>query len=292
MIFEISFQVLTSGLLIVFFGLLSVIYLHFLKRKMKFLHSFTLSLGLAFLSILSFYRFNPVLWFERVQTIIIDLLQTQEGIWSVLTMVFLTPPLIVTAQMVSNKLSRRNFRSFYHLIYGIIIVSLLLVNHSLAFTALSITVFLFITGEYLRLSDNSNFLTSTVGKSMDGAMKGEEIRGFSSTLFYILGTMIVVVFLNTQFALASILILAIGDTSIAQIGEKLGQHKFSFNPKKTLEGSLSMILFCFVILQLIGIGILPSIIVSLSATLFESLDVEISDNLILPLVTGIILLAI
>ncbi len=292
MIFQLHFRVLISGLSVILFGLLTVAYLHFLRRQMKVIPSFVISLALSTLSILSLYRFNLGLWYEHAQIVYTALLQDLEGVWSILTIILITPPLIGSASMVSEKLSRRNFRSCYHLIYGVIIVSLLWLNHGLAFFALSMTISLFVIGEYLRFIRDRNILTSTIRKSMDGAMKGEEIRGMSSSLFYILGAMIVIIFLDKQLALASILILAIGDTSVAQIGEKIGQHKFNFNPKKTLEGSITMFLVCFITLQLIGINLIPTIFVAFSATLFESLDVEISDNLLLPLITGMILLVV
>lgn len=292
MFFEIPFKVLISGFSVILFGSLTIIFLHLLKRKTKVLPSLVLSLGLAFLSIFLVYHLSFGSWYGHAKTVYIELLQTKKAIWAVLTVGVLTPPLIGSASMVSEKLSRRDFRSFYHMVYGIIIVSLLWLNHGLAFFALSVSISLFVSGEYLRRLEDGNILTRTIGGSMDGAMDGEEVRGLSSSLFYILGAMIVVIFLDTQVATASILVLAIGDTSISRVGEKLGQHKFSFNPDKTLESSLVMFLICFITLQLIGISIVTSIFAAFSASLFESLDVEISDNLLLPIITGMIILAI
>lgn len=127
---------------------------------------------------------------------------------------------------------------------------------------------------------------------MDRAMREYEIRGFIATFFYALGILFVVLFLEPQFALGCIFILALGDPSAALVGMRYGQHKLGHNPDKSLEGSLAMLSVCILVLQILGFGLITTLFVSVSATIFESLRVKVSDNLLIPLISGMIMVSL
>jgi len=92
--------------------------------------------------------------------------------------------------------------------------------------------------------------------------------------------------------IAAISFLALGDTAAAIVGLSIGRVKIF---RKTLEGTLSGLLVCLgvawvvSILPLdlpIGIGILGAV----SASVVEVLPIEVNDNVVIPLLSGTVMM--
>jgi dolichol kinase len=99
--------------------------------------------------------------------------------------------------------------------------------------------------------------------------------------WYLIGVILIATFLKdpNQIA-ASIWILAIGDSTSTIIGRK-GTHKLPYNKKKTVEGTVSFILFSLVSFIFVGKIAIP---ISIAAALAESLPIKIDDNVLIPIV--------
>jgi dolichol kinase len=112
-------------------------------------------------------------------------------------------------------------------------------------------------------------------------------------IFFLLGSFLAVVFFSLEIAVASILILAFGDSVSHVFGRHFGQIKTPFHPKKFLEGSLFGI-----ILSAIAAGffvpLAEALVASTVAMILEFPTIRISghrldDNLLIPLSAGVVL---
>jgi len=110
--------------------------------------------------------------------------------------------------------------------------------------------------------------------------------------FFFLGTLLCVKLFSKDIALASIMILALGDSVSHIVGVQFGRLRNIFNikGKKLLEGTIAGIIAGFVG-ALIFVPLTEALIGSLTAMIMEVIDIylndkQIDDNLIVPLVAG------
>lgn len=68
--------------------------------------------------------------------------------------------------------------------------------------------------------------------------------------------------------------------------------RWNHNPSKTLPGSLAMLSIAIIWLLILGLPVHAAVLVAISAALFESLPVRVSDNLVVPLICGMMLKAL
>lgn len=114
-------------------------------------------------------------------------------------------------------------------------------------------------------------------------------------LFYLLGSSLAMLFFSKEIALASIAILAIGDSTSRLIGP-YGYIKHPFNSKKFIEG----IIVGGILATVAGYIFVPfylALSASAVSMFIESLDIEINnfkidDNLTIPLAAGAVMLLI
>ncbi len=111
-------------------------------------------------------------------------------------------------------------------------------------------------------------------------------------LVYLLGIVIVVLFFEKNIALASIIILGLGD-SIAPLIGQFGKVKHPFSDKKFIEGVIAGIIAA----TLGAMFFVPwahALAASTLAMIAEGIDIELrgyklDDNLIIPIVSAIVL---
>ena len=114
--------------------------------------------------------------------------------------------------------------------------------------------------------------------------------------FYLLGSYIAVLLFDKNIAIASIVILALGD-SVSHLVGRFGSIPHPFTDKKFLEGLLAGIVVSFIgAVIVLGNG-LEAILGSTIAMLVESFDIrikgyKIDDNLFIPMVAGAVILAV
>ena len=127
-------------------------------------------------------------------------------------------------------------RQIFHICVGIIIVALLyfeLINELILFIAFLLSLFLsFLVKKGYKLPFFSAVFDSFGRKS--------EKRKFPAkgAVFYLLGSALSVFFFEKNIAIASILILAFGD-SVSRLVGPFGYLKHPFNNKKFIEGIIA-----------------------------------------------------
>jgi glycerol-3-phosphate acyltransferase PlsY len=93
--------------------------------------------------------------------------------------------------------------------------------------------------------------------------------------------------------IAAISFLALGDTAAAIVGLSIGRVRIF---RKTLEGTLAGLLVCIGVAWVVsilpgldfplGIGILGAV----SASVVEALPIEVNDNVVVPLLSGTVMM--
>ena len=102
-----------------------------------------------------------------------------------------------------------------------------------------------------------------------------------------------VFFFPKDVALASMIILALGD-SIAPLIGRYGRIRHPFSKKKFLEGAIIGFIAGF-IGAIIFVEAIPALIASLVAMIIEGIDLEfrfnpLDDNIFMPLISGLVIL--
>jgi phytol kinase len=179
-------------------------------------------------------------------------------------------------------------RQLIHIFYGVLISVFLVydfINSSILFFITLGVGFLSILikmGVKLPLKDRIYMLQRSYERKFP-------VKG---ALFYFLGCAIVVLVFEKDIAIASILILAFGDGVSTLVGP-YGKLKHPFNNGKFLEG----IFAGFVVATIASMLVVPfkfAVLASLGAMIIEGFELKINgfkidDNLLIPLVAGLIL---
>ena len=179
-------------------------------------------------------------------------------------------------------------RQFFHIFLGISIVASLLYGFLDEFTLL-IIILIGIVLSYL----------STRGKIpiihylLEKLERPDEILTFpgKGIIFYFIGAFLSLLFFDKDIAMASIMVLALGDSISHLYGISYGKIKNPLSQSKFLEGTIIGILFGF-----IGAFVfLPwheALIAAVAGMIMESVEVKLwnhqfDDNLLLPLASGL-----
>jgi dolichol kinase len=268
-----------------------LLFFHFLLRRTKKEGvSAMLSAPLAFSLVLPFYRFSLSSYLSDTRTFL-DLCLA-EKYWLFLG-VFILAAEFVTYWILSGRMKGEVYRHLVHLFGALLIAYFVWVNIDLAFIFLSFYLSVFTFGTYFRHAP----LSGKYMKTFQGWLKqwlsagertAEESKLFMAAYFGMVGMAIPILLSSTEVALAAILTLALGDPTATMIGLKYGKHKWPYNPRKSLEGSVCMMLVIFCVLLLFT-SPLVSLATAASVALFESMPLAMSDNLLIPLFTTLFL---
>ena len=106
-------------------------------------------------------------------------------------------------------------------------------------------------------------------------------------IFYLLGAFVVVILFEKDIVLASIMILALGD-SVSPLVGRLGKIPHLFNKKKYFEGVLAGSIAGF-IGALFFVAPIEAFLASFIAMIIEGMDLKVDDNLVLPVVASLII---
>jgi len=161
-----------------------------------------------------------------------------------------------------------------------------LFNRHLVALIISLTTLLYIISELTRIMGrNFPILTSITSRA---AVKLEPYEFATAPIFYALGIILSLTIFPPSVGYAAIAILTLGDGSATLFGKKLGKTRFPFNKAKNLEGSILGFTLAFLGATLF-IDPIRALISATAGMLTECLPTPINDNLIIPLVTGILL---
>jgi len=180
-------------------------------------------------------------------------------------------------------------RQIMHIIFGIVIVLLLnfnLINATYLFIIFIFGLIISLLSTKLNIPVIHQFL-----RTFDREKDLEKFPG-KGAIFYVLGAFIVVLVFPKDIALASIMILALGD-SVSRLVGPFGYLKHPFHNEKFFEGVIAGAIAGF-IGALFFISWLPALIASSISMLIEGLDLriknfKIDDNLLIPVVAGVVI---
>lgn len=115
------------------------------------------------------------------------------------------------------------------------------------------------------------------------------------SFFLILGAALSTFIFEKNIAMAAIMIVAVGDSVTNIVGRHFGIIKNPFNKKKNLEGTFAAIILA-TLAAFYFVPLWPAFIASVASMTIESIDlgwkrfeVEIDDNVIIPLIAGAVL---
>ncbi len=138
------------------------------------------------------------------------------------------------------------------------------------------------------ITDFLRIYNKKVGEFIDSIfgnlMRDHEKKGLTTTSFYFLGSILVVVFFSRKIAITSLLILSISDVAAAIVGMYWGKRRMW---GKSMEGSFSFLLSSFFITFLFFPK--KALFVALISTFAEFFTPGKFDNLTIPLASALAL---
>jgi dolichol kinase len=177
-------------------------------------------------------------------------------------------------------------RKAVHILSGIIIVALIyynLINAEIVGAAIIFSVVASLAYKKYNLH--------RIDPALRHFERTENIRKFpgKGAIYYLVGVFIAMLLFEKDVAMASILIMAMGDSFAALVGF-FGKIKCPYNKNKSVEGIIAGATVAF-IAALVFINPLEAGIASVIAMIVESLDIKVldikvDDNITMPLVAG------
>ena len=181
-------------------------------------------------------------------------------------------------------MERENERQIFHLILGLVALTLLLVYGRGAMLVAVFTIF--IVGTLLinaRLLGKRIWLVQMFEEQFE--RPEAPFPGWGSVC-YVAGVLILLSFMQQvpQIA-AGIFVLAVGDSLSTIVGRK-GKIKLPYNKNKSLEGTFTFFIASLPAYFFVG----PvAIVLAMMATIVESLPLPIDDNITVPIASVIVL---
>lgn len=177
-------------------------------------------------------------------------------------------------------------RRLFHLCMGILIVSLIYFD-ILNATIMGIVVLIALVLSLISLK----FKIPVVHWFLSRLDRDEDLKKFpgKGAVFYGIGVFLVLLLFDKDIAMASVIILAIGD-SLAPIIGRYHLIKHPFSERKFLEGALGAGFLAFLAAMLF-VTPLEAALASLGAMIAEGVELRanIDDNITMPLVAGLII---
>ncbi|MBS3114021.1 hypothetical protein J4448_02885 [Candidatus Woesearchaeota archaeon] len=178
-------------------------------------------------------------------------------------------------------------RQFFHIFLGIAIVALLLYD----FIDKKIILIIIITGIIISyLSKKINI--PVIYNLLEIFERKEDIKKFpgKGIIFYFIGAYAALLLFPKDIAMASIMVLALGDSVSHLYGLHYGKIKHPFSKTKFLEGTIAGIIFGF-IGAFVFLPWWDALLASFAAMIVEAVEIKIGtqqveDNLIVPFVAG------
>jgi len=143
----------------------------------------------------------------------------------------------------------------------------------------------FLTADYLRLK--SSGIEKLFMRFFGAALRQHEKERLTGATYVFTGSVVAIFLFPKEIAVAALLILSISDTLAALIGIPFGRHKFL---KKSLEGSTAFFISSTIILVIFfPQAILMNIIIAGIVTVAEAYPMNLDDNFLIPVLSGILL---
>lgn len=168
-------------------------------------------------------------------------------------------------------------------------ISLYLLTPFLTVFLLSLTTLVYMASEFARIRGLNFPVTSIITRN---AATAPEIHEFvTPPIFFALGIILALIFFPQPISYASISVVALGDGFSALLGKALGKRVIPFNKGKHIEGSFFGFLIAFAGAS-IHVAPPKALIGAAVGMLVEALPLPLSDNLTVPLASGLALLTL
>jgi len=163
---------------------------------------------------------------------------------------------------------------------------------------MAVATFIFLLVDFLRLRTTS---VKSVFIVLFGSMlRRKELSSLTGASYLMLASLVCMLIFGptpegrvSGVFIAAISFLALGDTAAAIVGLSLGRVRIF---RKSLEGTLAGLLVCVGVAWVVailpgldfplGIGILGAV----SASVVEALPIEVNDNVVIPLLSGTVMM--
>ena len=181
-------------------------------------------------------------------------------------------------------------RQLFHLISGVILVGLIyydILDYKVALVILVLLVILGLIIKKIKVPMMYEFF-----KMLDRPKDFEKLPG-KGAIFYMIGVSLALFLFPKDIAMASIIIMALGD-SIAPIIGQYGSIESPWNKKKYIEGSVGGGVVAF-IGALLFVSPLEAGLAVVAAMIIEGIDLkfgvnQLDDNIVMPLIAGAVIL--
>ncbi len=179
-------------------------------------------------------------------------------------------------------------RRLFHIATGLTLALLIFLLGETGGVILIASLFLLtvlVEGLRLWIPAMNRIFVSLVGPML----KDMEVKRPTGVGYFLGGVLVCLLFFDLEVALASIVILAVGDPAAAAVGQRWGRIRMG---EKSLEGAVAFIavaLSAGVILQDFWPNVSPGLFATgtLIGALVECLPSKIDDNLIIPFAAGL-----
>jgi len=189
-----------------------------------------------------------------------------------------------------KKIKPETKRRIFHIFNGIIFVSLIYFN---ILTPLILIVILLAGGALCILS--LRYKIPIIYFLLKHLERKEDIKVFpgKGSFYYVLGVLLVMVFFEKDIAMASIMIMALGDSVAPIVGNYYGKIKHPLSNKKFLEGTIAGTIAAF-LGAVIFISFVEAAFASIAAMIVEGINlkfsgVAVNDNISMPVAAGIVI---
>ena len=191
------------------------------------------------------------------------------------------------------RLSRINMlelrRQIFHICFGLLIVVLInfnILDIFLLIIFIIIGVILSFLSRKFRIPLVHWFLSKFEREDVMAKFPGQGV------ITYLIGALIVLLFFDKNIAMASIMILAFGD-SVSHFAGQFGRITHPFNDKKFLEGAIAGFMVAWLGATLF-VNVWHAFLASLIAMIAEGFEVklgreQIDDNIVMPLTAAIVI---
>lgn len=169
--------------------------------------------------------------------------------------------------------------------FTIPVLSSLLGRYIIAFLIIIVTS-LYIISELAMIEGKNLPVISSI--SRHAAMQAELYEFGTAPMFFAFGILLTLLLFPAPASSAAIAIFALGDSTASIFGRIVGKKTLPFNKGKTLEGSLIGLFFAFLAATFF-VNPLKALAGAVVGMIIESLPLPLNDNLLTPLITGVVL---
>lgn len=175
-------------------------------------------------------------------------------------------------------------RKLVHLFFGLFLIFILM---NLGRSYLIIFLAAFLAAGSMMIVLMSLGWRILVADWFEDRFEREEVRfpGYGA-FWFVVGALLIAIFLQSTDEIAAVLLVLAAGDSAATIFGVLGKHRLLHNRNKTIEGSVAF--FIFSLSASIFVGWMAVALAALG-TAVESLDVQVDDNLLIPIALIIVL---